>query len=204
MFTRDRESQTKQSQRVGTRRPAIAFAEARLPCAAGNVKDQNIMLWWLLVLMAIVLLCSCLNARSELRESAIRALDASVLMAGRFELPVEDDFVPNQKEARTPPPRAEVRRNNSASPSKHGPGATWKTALYRKRPTPLMQKRVAVRYAFKCGICKLPLDETWETDHIVPLTKAKSFEDAERLNAIDNLQPVHRACHQIKTSREAR
>ena len=204
MFTRDRESQTKQSQRVGTRRPAIAFAEARLPCAAGNVKDQNIMLWWLLVLMAIVLLCSCLNPPNELRESAIRALDASVLMAGRFGPQVEDDVVPKQKEARTPPPRAEVRRNNSSSPSKHGPGTTWKTALYRKRPTPLMQKRVAVRYGFNCAICKLPLDETWETDHIVPLTKAKTFEDAERLNAIDNLQPVHRACHQIKTSREAR
>ena len=204
MFTRDRESQTKQSQRVGTRRPAIAFAEARLPCAAGNVKDQNIMLWWLLVLMAIVLLCSCLNPPNELRESAIRALDASVLVAGRFELPVDDDVVPKQKEARAPPPRAEVRRNNSASPRQHGPGTKSKTALYRKRPTPLMQKRVAVRCGFKCGICKLPLDETWETDHIVPLTKAKSFEDAERLNAIDNLQAVHRACHQIKTSREAR
>ena len=80
----------------------------------------------------------------------------------------------------------------------------WKTALYRKRPTPLMQKRVAVRYGFKCAICKQPLDETWETDHIVPLTEAKSFEDAERLNSIENLQPVHCTCHQIKTSREAR
>ena len=78
------------------------------------------------------------------------------------------------------------------------------TALYRKRPNPLMQKRVAVRYGFKCALCGRLLDDTWETDHIVPLTEAKSFEDAERLNAIENLQPVHRACHQIKTSREAR
>ena len=53
-------------------------------------------------------------------------------------------------------------------------------------------------------LCGKVLDNTWETDHIVPLTEAKSFEDAERLNAIENLQPVHRSCHQMKTSREAR
>ena len=66
-----------------------------------------------------------------------------------------------------------------------------------------MQKRVAVRYNFRCALCNLPLDETWETDHIVPLSQAKTTAEAERLNSIDNLQPVHRSCHQLKSSREA-
>jgi 5-methylcytosine-specific restriction endonuclease McrA len=163
------------------------------------------MICYLLMFVVVIILCSSLAPHSGLRDSAVRALESSVNMVGRFSpLNDQEDDIPERKAVWEPPPRAEVRPNNSASPSKHGPGATWKTALYRKRPTPLMQKRVAVRYAFKCGICKLPLDETWETDHIVPLAKAKSFEDAERLNAIDNLQAVHRACHQIKTSREAR
>ena len=161
------------------------------------------MICYLLMLVVVITFCSCLAPHSGLRDSAVRALESSVNMVGRFSPPNEqEDDIPERKAVWEPP--AKARRRTSASPSKHGPDTKWKTALYRKRPTPLMQKRVAVRYAFKCGICKLPLDETWETDHIVPLTKAKTFEDAERLNAIDNLQPVHRACHQIKTSREAR
>ena len=66
-----------------------------------------------------------------------------------------------------------------------------------------MQKRVAVRYNFRCAICKQPLDDTWGTDHILPLSSATSLADADRLNSIENLQPVHRACHQLKSSREA-
>ena len=156
-----------------------------------------------LVLVAIVMLCSCLAPHSDLRESAVRALDSSVLMVGRFGPPPgEVDDAPRNKKAWTPP-RAEARRA-SRGLSKRGTDAKWRTALYRKRPTPLMQKRVAVRFGFKCAICNQPLDLTWETDHIIPLNAAKSFEDAEILNSIDNLQPVHRACHQIKTSREAR
>ena len=125
-------------------------------------------------------------------------------MVGRFSPPDDQEDDMPEKAAWTLP-RGEARQRTRPGTSKHdGPNATWKTALFRKRPTPLMQKRVAVRYGFKCAICKQPLDETWETDHIVPLTEAKSFEDAERLNSIENLQPVHRACHQIKTSREAR
>ena len=172
----------------------------------GNVKHQNIMLWWLLVL-AIILLCSCLSPRNELRDSAVssavRALESSVNMVGRFSASDDqEDDMPERTAAWGPP--AKAKRRTSANPSKHSPDMKWKTALYRKRPTPLTQKRVAVRYGFKCALCGKLLDDTWETDHIVPLTEAKSFEDAERLNSIENLQPVHRACHQIKTSREAR
>ena len=162
------------------------------------------MIWYLLILMLVVLLCSCLNPRNELRESTIRALDSSV-MAGRFGPPDDqEDDMPERKPAWTPP-RAEARQRTSPGPSKRdSPNAAWKTVLYRKRPTPLMQKKVAVRYGFKCAICNQPLDETWETDHIIPLNTARTAAEAERLNSIENLQPVHRACHQMKTSREAR
>ena len=112
------------------------------------------MLWWLLVLMAIVLLCSCLNRSNELRESAIRALDASVI-AGRFEPPVDDDVVWNRK-ARTRPPRAEAGRNTSVSPSKHVRDAaplqrrrevvpqtsTASTSTRRKRVTPCISNKM--------------------------------------------------------------
>ena len=57
---------------------------------------------------------------------------------------------------------------------------------------------------FKCGICGETLDATWETDHIIPLSAARSAADFEKLNSLANLQPVHRIpCHQLKSSREA-
>ena len=159
------------------------------------------ILCYLLMLVVIITLCSCLAPHSGLQVSAVRALESSVNMVGRFSSPDDqEDDMPERKAAWDPPVKA--RRRNS--PSKQGTDAKWRTAMFRKRPTPLMQKKVAVAYGFKCAICKQPLDETWETDHIVPLSSAKSFEDAERLNSLENLQPVHRSCHQIKTSREAR
>jgi 5-methylcytosine-specific restriction endonuclease McrA len=67
-----------------------------------------------------------------------------------------------------------------------------------------MARMAAVKYDFKCGICSKTLDATWETDHIIPLSRARSAADFERLNSLDNLQPVHRIhCHQLKSSREA-
>ena len=60
-----------------------------------------------------------------------------------------------------------------------------------------MARMAAVKYDFKCGICGKALDATWETDHIIPLSRARSAADFERLNSLDNLQPVHRIpCHQ--------
>ena len=170
---------------------------------AGNVKHQNIMLWWLLVIMAIVLLCSCLNPRHELRESAIRALDASV-MACRFEPPADDD-VWNRK-ARTP--RSEARRNTSASASKHVRGAAplqrphevipqSSTAARRKRVTPFISKRIAARQRFRCAMCGELLQEDWEVDHITSLQRGGS-------NDLSNLQALHKRCHAYKNHVEQR
>ena len=162
------------------------------------------MIWFLLLLLAVVLICSCLAPHSVLHQSAVRALESGALTVGSFGPQYDEaDDAPRHEEVRTLPPRAQARRTASPSPSKRGANAEIKTALYRKRPTPLIQKRVAVRFGFKCAICSQPLDETWETDHIIPLNTARSSEEAERLNLIENLQPVHRACHQLKTSQEA-
>ena len=58
------------------------------------------MICYFLVLVTIVLLCSCLAPHSDLRESAVRALDSSVLMVGRFGPPDgEVDDAPRHKEA---------------------------------------------------------------------------------------------------------
>ena len=161
------------------------------------------MLCYLLMTVVLIILCSCLAPhQSELRVSAVRAPEQSVNMVGR--LGPADDKEDDMRERKTVREPAKGWRRTSPGKSKQGTDVKWKTPLYRKRPTPLMQKRIAVRHGFRCALCGKALDDTWETDHIVPLTEAKSFEDAERLYAIENLQPVHRSCHQMKTSREAR
>ena len=79
------------------------------------------------------------------------------------------------------------------------PGATTRAVqpMQRKRITPFQARLVAARYGFKCAICGRTLDASWETDHIVPLSRGGS-------NDLSNLQPVHRIpCHQMKSSREA-
>jgi hypothetical protein len=177
---------------------------------AGNVKHQNIMIWWLLVLMAIVLLCSCLNPRHALRESAIRAIDASV-MASRF-----DDDVWNRK-ARTPQ-RAEA--GLSASPSKHVRDAAplqrqgevvpqtsaAPASRKRQRVTPFQAKLVAASQDWRCGCgCRDPedaqgrgyqLDANFEIDHRVP-TRWGGRHDKS------NWVAVLRAHHAIKSARES-
>ena len=71
------------------------------------------------------------------------------------------------------------------------------TTTQRRRITPFQARLVAAKYGFRCAICGKMLDASWETDHIVPLSRGGS-------NDLSNLQPVHRIpCHQMKSSREA-
>ena len=161
------------------------------------------MLWWLVVLIAIALCCSFLAPASDLHRSALQAFDSSVGMLSRAG--VEQSATSRRKRAESVDyePDAEGTpqlRSVRAAPRTSPP---LRTSNIRKRVTPHMLKRVAVRYNFRCALCHLPLDETWETDHRIPLSQARNAAEAERLNSIDNLQPVHRACHQMKSSREA-
>ena len=60
-----------------------------------------------------------------------------------------------------------------------------------------MQKKVAVRYGFRCALCNEPLDETWETDHIIPLNEARNLEDAQILNGIEIQNPKGASAQRI-------
>ena len=161
------------------------------------------MLWWLVILLAIAFCCSFVAPDSGLHKSALQAFDSSVGVLSRAGVEQED--------APGIAGRAEgsFRGSVSAStPQRAAPRPTLplRTSSIRKRVTPLMQKRVAARYGFKCAICGLPFTDSslWEIDHIVPLSAARTAADVARLNDISNLQPVHRSpCHQMKTSREA-
>ena len=164
------------------------------------------MLWWLVILLAIAFCCSFVAPDSGLHKSALQAFDSSVGVLSRAGVEQED--------APGIAGRAEGSFRGSVSASAQlrslraepRPTLPLRTSGIRKRVTPLMQKRVAARYGFKCAICGLPFTDSslWEVDHIVPLSTARTAADVARLNDISNLQPVHRApCHQMKTSREA-
>ena len=71
------------------------------------------------------------------------------------------------------------------------------TTTQQRRITPFQARLVAAKYGFRCAICGKMLDASWETDHIVPLSRGGS-------NDLSNLQAVHRIpCQQMKSSREA-
>ena len=163
------------------------------------------MLWWLVMLLAIAFCCSFVAPDSGLHKSALQAFDSSVGVLSRAGVEQED--------APSIAGRAEGSFRGSVSASAQlrslqaepRPTLPLRTSGIRKRVTPLMQKRVAARYGFKCAICGLPFTDSslWEIDHIIPLSTARTAADVARLNDISNLQPVHRSCHQMKTSREA-
>ena len=164
-------------------------------------------LCWLAILVVIALGCAFLAPDSDLHNSALQAFDSSVRMLSREA--VEQSGTTRSRvrtDCEDDGPRI-ARGAAAALPSRITASTpALRTSTIRKRVTPLMQKRVAARYNFKCAICGLPFTDSslWEVDHIVPLSSARTAADVERLNSIENLQPVHRSpCHQMKTSREA-
>ena len=148
------------------------------------------------ILLATAFCCSFAAPGSGLNTSALQTFDSSVGMLSRASVEQSAESVDYEPDAEGTPQHRSVRAAPRTSPP-------LRTSNIRKRVTPHMLKRVAVRYNFRCALCHLPLDETWETDHRIPLSQARNAAEAERLNSIDNLQPVHRACHQLKSSREA-
>ena len=164
------------------------------------------MLWWLVILLAIAFCCSFVTPDSGLRKSALQAFDSSVGVLSRAG--VEQEDAPGIAGRAEGSFRGSVSASAQLRSLRTAPRPTLplRTSGIRKRVTPLMQKRVAARYGFKCAICGLPFTDSslWEIDHIVPLSAARTAADVARLNDISNLQPVHRSpCHQMKTSREA-
>ena len=170
-------------------------------------------LCWLAILVVIALGCAFLAPDSGLHNSALQAFDSSVRMLSRVDA---EQSATTRSRVRTDceddGPRiargaagALPSRIAASTPALRSVRGALRTSTIRKRVTPLMQKRVAARYNFKCAICGLPFTDSslWEVDHIVPLSSARTAADVERLNSELNLQPVHRSCHQLKSSREA-
>ena len=66
----------------------------------------------------------------------------------------------------------------------------------KRHVTPLTNKRVAARQKLRCNCgCGRLLDESYEVDHIVPISEGGT-------NKEDNLQALLRSCHQRKSARE--
>ena len=165
------------------------------------------------MLLAIAFCCSFVAPDSGLHKSALQAFDSSVGVLSRADDYEQSATYRREEDKLGHAGRAEGSFRDSVSASAQlrslrtapRPTLPLRTSGIRKRVTPLMQKRVAARYNFRCAICGLPFTATdlWEVDHIVPLSSARNAADVARLNDISNLQPVHRSCHQMKTSREA-
>ena len=137
------------------------------------------MLRCLLVLMFIALLCAWLSPSKTLRDSALQALDSSVLCGlGGLETKemeaAENATAPLQR-------RREISFRTS----------TASTSTRRKRVTPFISNKLAARQGFKCAMCKELLREDWKIDHIVSLQQGGS-------NDLSNLQALHKRCHAYK------
>ena len=143
------------------------------------------MIWWLLVLMGTVLLCAWLAPSKTLRDSALQALDSSVL-CGLGGLDTEET------EAAESAP-APLQRRHEVVPQTSGAS----TSTRRKRVTPFISKKIAARQQFRCAMCEKLLQEDWEIDHIVSLQRGGS-------NDLSNLQALHKRCHAYKNSIEQR
>ena len=114
--------------------------------------SKQMWLFWLALLIAIAFGCSFLAPSSGLHASALRAFEASVSELSRggganISSSDEGDELGVLADSSAPaPPLRSVR-------SAPRPTPPLKTSNIRKRVTPLMQKRVAARYGFKCAIC---------------------------------------------------
>ena len=128
------------------------------------------MLWWLVILLAIAFCCSFVAPDSVLRKSALQAFDSSVGVLSRAG--VEQEDAPGIAGRAEGSFRGSVSASAQLRSLRTAPRPTLplRTSGIRKRVTPLMQKRVAARYGFKCAICGLPFTDSslWEIDHIVP------------------------------------
>ena len=163
------------------------------------------MLWFLLVLLLVCAACSWLHPHSALAKSAVRAFDNSVwLLSQGAEDVDEDDDSP-----RTPPrarhvPRPPPRQRTASREAGHGVSPT---SVRRRRCTPFQAKRIAAAQGWRCACgCVDPddpqrrgllLDESYEIDHIRPLTAGGSNDES-------NLRALLRTHHQAISSAFAR
>ena len=155
------------------------------------------MVWFLLMLIGAIAICSWLSPPgSSLNCAAWQALDSTVaaLSQGDEEDEGDDDDVVRMPERA----RRGAVHASGTRPEPTGTGQS-RVSTRRKRITPFQAKRVAARQKWRCAMCGELLTEDFECDHIVPLHRGGSPD-----NDIDSLQALHKRCHLLKNSLEQR
>ena len=141
------------------------------------------MLWFLLLLMAVIAIFSWLGHGSSLNLSAWRALDCTVATLSQGG--GEDGDAPRYLAAERSPPRAVEKYETPSVPVK------------RKRTTPFVAKKVDALYSWRCAACGELLTDDFEVDHHISLQNGSK-------NDIVNLRSLHKRCHLLKNSLEQR
>ena len=157
------------------------------------------MVWFLLMLIGAIAICSWLSPPgSSLNRAAWQALDSTVATLSQGD---EEDEGVDGDEARMPSRRVAAHASGSrGSSSRLFSGVDQsRVSPRRKRITPFQAKRVAARQKWRCAMCNELLTEDFECDHIVPLHRGGSLD-----NDIDSLQALHKRCHLLKNSLEQR
>ena len=150
------------------------------------------MIRFVLLLLAITLLCEWFAPDSRLGASCARALESHAVAMSNFghgDLEDEEGDSVAQFELDRRPARKAARRATTA--------AAVTTTDRRKRVTPFISKKVAARQEFRCAMCGELLQEDWEIDHVRPLQHGGG-------NELSNLQPLHKRCHAYKNHLEQR
>ena len=167
-------------------------------CQARCQKDRLFKLAWHIVNMfwlliaLLLLLCFCSWAGySDLSRSATLAFETAVRALGR-----EHDES-STIEGPSTPHKASSGLASNWVPSR-ATTSPRVAPVPRKRIILFQAQRIAARQGWRCGCgCGQLLDESFEIDHIVPLSEGGS-------NADNNLQALLRAHHQAKSSAHAR
>ena len=76
-----------------------------------------------------------------------------------------------------------------------GAGTARRAERVERNVTPYLKKIVAASGGWRCACCRLPLDASYEVDHIIPLPQGGT-------NDKINLQALRSECHKLKTSYE--
>ena len=156
------------------------------------------MIWWLLIIGAVIILCACLSPNKKLRDCALNALDSSGTMVGLGRSSEDEESNDEGMAAAPPRQRPDVVRSASE--------ASAVSTTNRRRVTPFQAKLVAAAQDWRCGCgCRDPddargrgqiLDANFEIDHHIP-TRWGGKHDAS------NWKAVLRAHHTLKSARES-
>ena len=106
------------------------------------------MLWWLVILLAIAFCCSFVAPDSGLHKSALQAFDSSVGMLSRASVEQSAESVDYEPDAEGTPQLRSVLPALRTSPP-------LRTSNIRKKVTPHMLKRVAVKYIISVALCAI-------------------------------------------------